>query len=213
MTDVSLSVIMPSYLGSYEGAATNRPFKLHRAVCSFLQSLPGGERELVLVSDGCDETDQYWSRLAKAYGSDHHEADFNEKTKLKHVRVERKGRFAGRVRNAGIAAARGNVIAYLDSDDYVRPDHFRMIETNFGSSDWVWFDDNLWPDQYRRCGLEYGRIGTSCIAHRKELPVRWIDEYNHDWKLVQDLMAYSDKYRYIGDGGYVVCHVPNGVDM
>lgn len=210
---MKISIVLPSYLGAYEGAATNRPAKLHRAVCSFLQCLPGGERELVIVSDGCDETDAYWQRLAKAYGSETDEARFNERTVLRHVRIERVGRFSGQTRNAGIEAATGDVVAYLDSDDCFRPDHLVMIERTFGDSDWVWFDDNLWPEQYRRCRLEYGRIGTSCIAHRKSVRSRWVDEYNHDWRFIQDLMAETDNYRYVGDGGYIVCHVPNGLDV
>jgi|GEM_PF-3018857 len=212
---MNLSIVMPCYLGHYVGAASERAAKLHRAVCSFLQSLPGGCRELVLVSDGCDETDAYWRKLASAYGAEGNEARFNETTTMRHVRIdirERDERHAGETRNRGIEAATGDVVAYLDSDDAFRPDHLLMIERSFGESDWIWFDDLLWPERYRRCELKYGHIGTSCIAHRKSVRSRWTDGYGHDWRFVQDLMAETSNYRYAGDGGYIVCHVPGCLD-
>ena len=213
MSETFLSIVIPSYLGTYEGAATNRLAKLHRAVCSVISAFPGRAREIVIVSDGCEQTDAYWHGLRKHYNGAGDEARLGPQLAARFVRIEREGRFAGRTRNAGIEAASGTVIAYLDSDDYVLPHHFELIEQNFDALDWIWFDDICYPDMPRKASLKYGHIGTSCIAHRRALPVRWTGEYGHDWRLVEDLIACSENYRYIGDGGYVVCHIPNKLDV
>ena len=49
---MKVSVIMPVYLGEYEGCATNREDKFIRAVNSFLQNNLS-DSELIIVSDDC----------------------------------------------------------------------------------------------------------------------------------------------------------------
>lgn len=210
---MDISVIMPCYLGPYEGAATDRPFKLHRAVCSFLTATDTLTRELVLVSDGCDETDAYWKSLAKAYGSDGDEARFNDRVSLRHVRIEKQGLWSGQPRNAGLDAATGRIVCYLDADDTALPRHFGFIAQNFAQSDWIWFDDMIWPEQVRARELRLGMIGTGCFAHLRAGALRWTDGYCYDWAYLERLMAAGPNYRYVGHGGYVVCHIPGKLDV
>jgi len=48
-----ITVVMPSYLGEYRGAATNREEKLRRAIRSFLAQNIG---HLIIIADGCQKT-------------------------------------------------------------------------------------------------------------------------------------------------------------
>lgn len=210
---MDLSVIMPCYLGPYEGAASDRPYKLHRAVCSFLTATDELTRELVLVSDGCDETNEYWRKLARHYGSDGDEARFNDRVSMRHVRIEKQPTWSGEVRNAGIAAASGRVVCYLDADDKALPWHFRFICENIGESEWVWFDDMIWPEQVQKRELKLGSIGTGCFAHKRDLDLQWSGGYCCDWAFIEKLIEKSPRHKYVGNGGYVVCHIPGMLDV
>ena len=56
---MKISVVMPSFLGDYEidqnKSASNREFKLERAIDSFLMQIHR-DSELIIVSDGCEKT-------------------------------------------------------------------------------------------------------------------------------------------------------------
>ena len=49
---IGLSVIMPSFLGEYDGCATDREKKFVRAVQSFLDNTLI-ENELIIIGDNC----------------------------------------------------------------------------------------------------------------------------------------------------------------
>lgn len=91
-----VSVIIPTY---------NYARFVHRAIDSVLAQTYG-DVECVVVDDGStDETPQVLAR----YGS-----------RIRVIRKEKQG--PGIARNRGIGAARGEYIAFLDSDDHWRPD-------------------------------------------------------------------------------------------
>lgn len=98
---MQISVIIPVY---------NRPNLIKRAVDSVLsQTEP--PLEIIVVDDGStDET----AELLHAYG-----------TQLKVIRQENQGVSAAR--NRGIEAARGDWIAFLDSDDAWLPEKLKMV--------------------------------------------------------------------------------------
>lgn len=198
---------MPSFLGDYPNAAKNREVKLRRAIISFLEQ-SYWRRELIIVSDGCDLTDKAYNILSNQLST----------PIVKHVRLEKQPLFAGAVRNAGIQAASGDIIAYLDTDDIILPDHCMRIVEQFGENDWVYYDDYVATESLLRENAvrgnhpEFGHIGTSSIAHKKDLNIEWCDGYGHDWKFVEDLMATSQKYQKISGAGYVVCHVADRCD-
>ncbi len=183
-----ISVVMPSYLGHYPNAATDRPAKLRRAIESFLGQSIG---ELVVVPDGCEETKQ----IASEYP-------------IKCLNVLPKSEpFSGHPRNVGIAVASYDYIAYLDSDDIIDSGHLQAIAENM-DADWLWWDDHI-DTQRRTVELKLGCIGTSCIAHKKDLRVVWTDGYAHDWKVVEQLMNYQGRKI---EAKYRVMHIPGVLD-
>lgn len=218
MTTPDISVVIPSYLGDYPGAATDRPAKLHRAVCSVIASTGEARIEIVLVSDGCDKTDAYFAQLASAYGGSAPEVKISEKLSAKLVRIEKAPFYDGVPRNAGNDAATAPIVGYVDYDDYVLPHHFDNVVKNFGNHQWCYWDDIVWPNQHRPTKLQHGDISTACIAHRRELVAeggvaRWGGGYASDWDLIEKLMKLAPDHAFIANGGHVRCHIPGKLDV
>ena len=103
-----VSVIMPVYLGEYEGCAEDREEKFVRAINSFLNN-DYDNKELVIVGDACAKslrilyekfTDEMKSKKIKFY-------NMPKKQKL----------FSGKLRTTGLKICDGDYIMYLDSDD------------------------------------------------------------------------------------------------
>lgn len=179
---------MPSYLGEYNNCASNRQEKLKRAIDSFLSQDIG---ELIVVADGCRDT----LSICKHYPVN--VIYLHEKRPL----------FSGELRNIGIKAAKYNYIAYLDSDDKFGNGHLQSIADNL-DADWLWWDDFVINNK-RTVELKQSSIGTSAIAHKKELNVTWGDGYGHDWFFVCQLMKFSNKKIM---ANYQVMHVPGYFD-
>jgi glycosyltransferase involved in cell wall biosynthesis len=196
-----ISVVMASYLEEYKQCAKHRDDKIRRAVESvFAQTIPV---ELVVIADGCRKTIDI---LTKDYPD-----------MFSGYLIDHSGMWAGAPRNVGIEKAKNDIICYLDVDDMFYPSHCEFIVNNFGSSDWVWFDDwiisrGAWKQ--RKCDVEKkGFCGTSSIAHKKVKI--WPDKgnYAHDFVALQNLKKWSSNYKYIGHGGYRVAHVPGRYDI
>jgi glycosyltransferase involved in cell wall biosynthesis len=136
---MKLSVIMPSFLGEYEGCASDRENKFIRAVHSFLEN-SFYDKELIVVGDCCDKTEE----VLKDYF--HHELNigiikffqFSKKQKL----------FSGSLRSKGIELASGEYISYLDTDDLLGKGHLLSIYNQVKSQDldWAYFNDFLNTD-------------------------------------------------------------------
>lgn len=103
MTDIALSVVMPSY---NDGAWLRRAVE---SVLSQAAAVPG--LELLLIDDA--STDAATVAVQDALAAAHPE-------QLRLLRLPQNGGPA-RARNAGIAAARGTWIAFLDADDHWLP--------------------------------------------------------------------------------------------
>lgn len=202
---------MPSFLGHYQNAATDRPRKLQRAIQSFIDQ-PYPDKELVIVSDGCKETMAIYRKLKQAGNWPEGLTQF--------IYVAKQDQFSGMLRNVGIKHATGDIISYLDNDDKLFGNHLGQIMEAFkgpGITDWVYFNDYEAKDavltmRERETKLSFGRIGTSAIAHRRTIDVSWKNGYGHDWDLILQL---TDKYPHnkkVTAAGYLVCHVPCGID-
>ena len=192
---MSISVIMPSFLGFYIGSASNREIKMYRAINSFLSQ---GIGELVVVSDGCKKTVD----IIRKYN----------RPNIKLVEIEKQPLFSGNVRQAGINEAQYGIICYLDTDDEFKPNHLQSILDQMSDNDWVYYDDYL-GRELRVSRIERKYIGTSCIAHKKDLPVVWGDGYGHDFFFIQELVKLNRKYSKINNTGYQCNHIPNVIDI
>lgn len=106
-----VSVVMPTF---------NRSGAIRASIDSVLnQSV--GNWELIVVSDAStDDTDE----IVSAYAD----------PRIRLIRLEERSGHPGRPRNEGIAAARSNLIAYLDHDDVYQPWHLagalQIMEAN-----------------------------------------------------------------------------------
>ena len=178
---------MPSYLGDYPNCATNREEKLPRAIESFLAQEIG---ELVVVADGCNKT-----------------AEIASKYPVTIISIDKQPFFSGVPRNTGIQAAKYNYIAYLDNDDMFGANHLKRIADNL-DADWLYWNDYV-NGKVRPVSLEFGHIGTSAIAHKKDLNCKWGDGYGHDWEFIQQLKNYFSKQI---TTNYQVMHIPNVID-
>jgi glycosyltransferase involved in cell wall biosynthesis len=112
MTDAPrplLSVVVPTY---------NRRELVLRAVQSVLAQQPAARLEVIVVDDG--STDGSADALNRSYRDDDR------------VRVIRSARgHASAARNRGFAAARGEFVCFLDSDDYWLADTLAVIDAAF----------------------------------------------------------------------------------
>lgn len=210
-----ISVILPSFLGEYSGAASNREEKLCRAIDSFIKQVHP-EKELIIISDGCEKT----NLIYKTKYSQHKEVRLFKKTK--------QPTFSGKIRQMGLLMATGPITCYLDSDDFLQVNHLTSINAGFGDNlewDWVYYNDNIYKGENsnprtipKLVSPEHGSIGTSSIAHLTNLRdkgVSWdgCDGYNHDWQFIQNLMRNHRKYKKIYGCGYNICHIPNLIDV
>lgn len=199
-----ISVVMASYLGDYPNCATRREERFLHAITSFLiQSYT--DSELVIVSDGCDLTQKIY------------EDKYKNESRILFDRVEKEGSFSGSPRNKGISIANGNVICYLDSDDFIGKNHLKNINKEFDCDlDWVFYDDFLIirtkikkMNVYIKRSVSIHdpmRIGTCSIAHKKDLPVLWEAGYGHDHGFIKKLKDYKNKR--IRGGEYFISHIP-----
>lgn len=196
-----ISVVMASFLGAYKNAATNREEKFIRAVNSFLYQ-DYEDKELVIISDGCDITKSLYEKY------------FKDCYSILFRKISKQPLFSGNVRNEGLGIASGSYICYLDTDDFFRKTHLSSIMQE-ANTDWLYWDDylvseftsfNVFNAAERLNKIERNYIGTSSIAHRKDLNVLWGDGYGHDWWFIQQLTKYEHKK--INSTGYMVCHVP-----
>lgn len=197
-----ISVIMPSFLDPYAGSASNRERKFIRSVDSFLKN---GyiDKELLIVSDGDKKT----SKLYKD--------NYSDRYNVRLIEIEKQPLFSGNVRQAGIDASIGDVVAFLDSDDYLSMTHLGAIAMGFKEYeyDWVYYNDYIFNNSkrfaLRNVTLAHGTAGTSCIAYKKSLSVDWkgCDGYGHDWLFIKKLMEKSNNFGKIYGCGYHVCHL------
>jgi len=197
---MKFSVIIPSYLGAYKGAAADRETKIVRAVNSVLnQSLQ--DFEVIVIADGCPRTLEIMSDIVypgvAVYG------------------ISKAKTWSGIPRNVGIEKAVGDYIVYLDIDDVFGTSHLKNISEGLKGFDWVWFDDVRYHpttgDWYQNpCDINrIGRHGTSNICHKRSLPFRWDkDGYAHDYYFIKHLRQ-NRNFAKIEGGEYFVCHIPS----
>ncbi len=204
-----ISVIMPSYLGHYDGCAAERELKLMRAVHSFLDNTYEN-KELIIISDGCTRTTDIYNMFFIHYDN------------IKLVKIEKQSLFSGSVRQRGIDECSGEIITFLDIDDLIGIDHLSKIVyyMNAMRLDWCYYDANLGYGKNNfgisETILVGGNCGTSSISYRKEMGVSWdkCDGGGHDWNFIIWLMRSSKNYKKIDEiKSYHICHINGKFDV
>ena len=142
-----ISVVMQAYLGDYPGARVDSVFKFHRAVKSFLDQ-DYKKSELIIVSDGCDIVHkEYYERYASLPNIKY---VFVDKTGLMNMyeSIGENKYYRGIPRQVGRGAASGDLITYMDSDDYLHPKFIYQIVYNYNMApeEAMWFVNNTWYD-------------------------------------------------------------------
>lgn len=204
---MKFSIISPSFLGSYHGAAKNREEKIVRMINSVLQQT-FQDFELIIVSDGCEKT----MEIVKPYV-----LEFMPKIRL--IQIQKQPTWSGKVRNAGISKAIGDIITYVDIDDILGSNHLQIINDNFGDYDWVYADHLMYSMKQEKFVPYHtnidvkGMCGTSSISHKRSLNALWINNgYEHDKVFIDTLKKISKNYGRIPQTEYMVAHAPHGVD-
>jgi glycosyltransferase involved in cell wall biosynthesis len=191
---------MPSYLEVYTSgvhkSADNREYKFIRAVDSFLRQ-SYNDSELIIVADGCSKTSKIYNDL------------YINEEQIKLVQIKKQPPFSGYVRQCGIKQSSGDIICYLDSDDIIGENHLDIISNGIDNeNDWFYYDDYLFDGferNLRSVKVEHCYIGTSSFCHKKDINLKWLDGYGHDWLTISTIL--NKKNKKIKTPEYYVCHV------
>jgi glycosyltransferase involved in cell wall biosynthesis len=153
---LSVSVIIPTY---------NRANLIPRAVASALANVARGD-EVIVVDDGStDNTEEVL-------------APYCDRIRL--IRGRHAG--AGAARNLGIEAARGELVAFLDSDDEWLPNKLAVQKTAFAARPDVLF-----------CFSDFAVRDQDGQEHRRFLP-RW----SHDQRSWNDILGPGIPFTSLG---------------
>ena len=199
---MKFSVVMPSYLGAYSGAASRRDEKIMRAIDSVLgQSFT--DFELLVIADGCQKTID----IAGAIKDPRLTVEMIKKAPI----------WDGKPRNRGIEIAKGEYIIYLDIDDAYGEDHLKIIADQLADYDWVYYNDYIYRVEgwiERHCDItKLGMNGTSNVCHRRSLGVSWGHRgYAHDHYFNQKLLMHRN-FSKITTPEYYVFHMPGLYDF
>ena len=135
------SVIIPIY---------NAEKTLRRCLDSLL-SQAKGRAELILVNDGSSDGSE---QICLEYGRSWPEIRY----------IAKKNGGVSSARNAGIDAASGEFVTFVDSDDYVSPDYFSVLSTH-PESDFLFFSAET-----EKNGIRTDRITGSSLAASSDYP-------------------------------------------
>lgn len=196
---MKISVIMPSFLGEFSGAASNRKQLFTRAVISFL-SQSFKDSELIIISDGCGETNNIVKKNFKK--------ECLEERIILVERPEHLG-FKGIIRQSGIEKARGEIICNLDTDDFFLPYHLKSIACAFNTEkyDWIYWNYYIRPDTIKDMNvlvdvpLELEKLNNACHAFKKGI-VAWegCDGRRDNKIFIEKLMKFTRVKKIYGCG-------------
>lgn len=213
--NVQISIVMASYLSSYDGAASDREAKFYRSVRS-VQEQSFKQWQLVIVSDGCHITTDMYNEL------------FADDERIKLIEIPKQKQWSYVVRNTGIEASTAQWITYLDTDDFIGKNHLQIIVAQINATTepigWVYYNHYFaQPPQHADNALKFdeeiviidgkGKCGTCNVTHRNLPEFRWDDDtYLHDWYFIKVLKKHG-LYKRIKTPEYYVCHFPNKIDV
>jgi hypothetical protein len=156
---VKISIIMQVNLEKYPGAREDSINKFHRAVESFNNQIYKN-CELIIVADGCNKTHQLYNRSHKENANIKFVYYDRSNTPKMYEEMEEGTYYRGAARQLGIAASTGSLITYMDSDDYIMPNHTMsaLLEYN-AEPEKTWWINGSWYDNSRVTGTEKNLTG------------------------------------------------------
>ena len=142
-----ISIIMQSYLGEYNGSREDSIKKFNRAVESFKNQIYKN-CELIIVADGCMLT--FNTYMAKYLNEPNIKIAYVDKKgvgKMYDNVTEDKKFYRGLPRQIGLEMATGEIISYMDSDDFLLPKFTLGILSSYNMKpDADWFINRSWYD-------------------------------------------------------------------
>ena len=115
--------------------------------------------------------------------------------------------YGARARNRGLEVATGDLIAYVDDDNALRPRHTQVLASTLEANPWA---DFAYSQMYRH-GLEdvigsqppaLGTVDSSIVMHRRNGPGRFglwpvPAPYEVDWVFVQSWLNAGAKWVFV----------------
>lgn len=141
---------MQSYLGDYPGSRTNPEKKFLRAVESFLNQT-NTNTELIIVSDGCKISEKIY--LENWVNNERVLFIYVERI-LPTMYSEENGKkfYRGTPRQIGRGIATGEVITYMDSDDFLVPEYLEVLLKYWEPNKHLdWLVNQGWYDNIEMC--------------------------------------------------------------
>ena len=142
-----ISIIMQSYLGEYNGSREDSIKKFNRAVESFKNQIYKN-CELIIVADGCILT--FNTYMAKYQSDPNIKIAYVDKKgvgKMYDNVTEDKKFYRGLPRQIGLEMATGEIVSYMDSDDFLLPKFTLGILSSYNMKpDADWFINRSWYD-------------------------------------------------------------------
>lgn len=142
-----ISIVMQSYLGEYNGSREDSIKKFNRAIESFKNQIYKN-CELIIVADGCMLT--FNTYLAKYQHDANIKIAYVDKKgvgKMYDNITEDKKFYRGLPRQIGLEMATGEVVSYMDSDDFLLPTFTLGILSSYNMKpDADWFINRSWYD-------------------------------------------------------------------
>jgi hypothetical protein len=180
---MKVSIVMQSYLGEYPGSRSDSDVKFIRAVNSFINQ-DDKDSELIIVSDGCMITHNLYYEHFKT--NDRIKYVYIDKDTLNMYEVTDKKFYRGFPREVGRTLVTGEITTYMDSDDFILPNHISEIKSNWSKfSNISWLINLSWYENIHRFYnpiLEYNDtiqpVNENEITTIFNLPSEWIPYRN-----------------------------------
>jgi glycosyltransferase involved in cell wall biosynthesis len=141
-----ISIVMQSYLSEYPGSRINSIDKFRRAIKSF-QNQMYKNCELIIVADGCIKTQQVYTREFKNDPSIKFIFVDKDTPNMYEVNSDGNKYYRGFPRRVGVGAATGELITYMDSDDFLLPEFTLTLLLNYNvNKELSWWINTQWYD-------------------------------------------------------------------
>lgn len=138
---------MQSHLGDYEGSRINPEMKLERAINSFLNQTYNNS-ELILIADNCKKTEEIYNNK---FSNDERIKfqSINDNSKKMYHHSSDGVFFRGYPRQKGLETSTGDIIAYLDSDDFITSDYLEHLARLWSQNNkYFWFSNTCWWENH-----------------------------------------------------------------